>query len=117
MINIRKANQSVIEFLNLPVEFIEVYELVKDEIVIGYGIINKDVNNMATIYILEKYRGNGYGKILFELILEKIKELGDKEIYLTFDKNNIRMKRIIIGKQGLEISIDDDKITYVIPVK
>ena len=116
MINIRKANQSAIEFLNLPVEFIEIYELVEDNTVIGYGVINQDIRNMVTIYILEEYRGNGYGKVLFEMILEKIKELGYKEIYLTFDKNNIMMKKIIVAKRGLEISIDSDKVTYVIPV-
>lgn len=117
MINIRKANKSVVEFLNLPVEFIEIYEMVKDDSVIGYGVINQDVRNMITIYILEEYRGNGYGKILFELIIEKIKELGHKEIFLTFDKNNIMMKKIVVAKSGLEISIDNDKVTFVIPVK
>ncbi len=117
MISIRKANESVIEFLNLPVEFIEIYELVKDDFVIGYGVINKDVKNMITVYILEEYRGNGYGKILFEMLLEKIKEMGHKEIYLTFDKNNIMMKKIVIAKNGLEISNDNDKVTYVIPVR
>ena len=49
MISIRKANQSVVVFLNLPVEFIEIYELVKDDAVIGYGVINQDVRNMITI--------------------------------------------------------------------
>ena len=117
MINIRKANKSVVEFLNLPVEFIEIYEMVKDDSVIGYGVINQDIRNMITIYILEEYRGNGYGKILFELIIEKIKELGYKEIFLTFDKNNIMMKKIVVAKSGLEISIDNDKVTFVIPVK
>jgi len=116
MINIRKANESVIETLNLPVEFIEIYELVKDDTVIGYGVINQDVRNMITIYILEEYRGNGYGKILFDMILEKIKGLGHKEIYLTFDKNNIMMKKIVLAKSGLEISIDNDKVTYVMPI-
>ena len=117
MISIRKANKSVVEFLNLPVEFVEIYELLKDDSVIGYGVINQDIRNMITIYILEEYRGNGYGKILFELILEKIKELGHKEIYLTFDKNNIMMKKIVVSKSGLEISLDGDKVTFVIPIK
>ena len=116
MISIRKANELVIENLNLLEEFTEIYELVKDDNVIGYGIINKDAKNMVTIYISEKYRGNGYGTILFEMILEKIKELGYKEIYLTFDKNNIMMKKIVLAQRGLEISIDNDKVRYVIPI-
>ena len=117
MISIRKADQSIVESLNLPVEFIEIYELVKDDIAIGYGVINNDINNMVTIYILEKYRGNGYGKILFEQMLEKIKELGHKEIFLTFEKKNVKMKRIVSAKRALEISIDGNKITYVVPIR
>ncbi len=52
----------------------------------------------------EKYRGNGYGYIAAEMVIEIAKEYGMKEIYLTCKKDNVASSKTIekLGAQLLE---------------
>lgn len=63
--------------------------LLKDNKLIGfYQIVEHDNDNtsytpwIANVYVLEEYRGLGYGRILIESIPDFMKELNIKTIYL-----------------------------------
>ena len=63
--------------------------LLKDNELIGfYQIVEHDNDNtsytpwIANVYVLEEYRGLGYGRILIESIPDFMKELNIKTIYL-----------------------------------
>lgn len=95
----------------------EVYALKKDSKILGYGIINETKPNKIELSILEEYRSNGYGEILFKLLIEKLKEKNYKDIILTISKENIPMKNIIEAQSGLLISNNKDNIKYIIKLK
>lgn len=63
--------------------------LLKDNELIGfYQIVEHDNDNtsytpwIANVYVLEEYRGLGYGRVLIESIPDFMKELNIKTIYL-----------------------------------
>ena len=63
--------------------------LLKDNKLIGfYQIVEHDNDNtsytpwIANVYVLEEYRGLGYGRVLVESIPDFMKELNIKTIYL-----------------------------------
>ena len=63
--------------------------LLKDNELIGfYQIVGHDNDNtsytpwIANVYVLEEYRGLGYGRVLIESIPDFMKELNIKTIYL-----------------------------------
>ena len=95
----------------------KVYALKNDSKILGYGIINESKPNKIELSILEKYRSNGYGKILFKLLIEKLKERNYKDIMLTISKENIPMKNIIEAQNGLLVSNNKDNIQYIIKLK
>ena len=84
---------------------------------IGLGVIDLRKDNIIDFYIIKEYQGNGYGKILFENLLEKLKEKGYKEITLDIDSENIKLVKIISDFNGLHISSKGEISRYVIPIK
>jgi len=93
------------------------YVLKLDSKIIGYGKFNDNYNNRIDIYIEKAYRGNGYGKLLFSRMIEEVKTLNVHDINIIFDKRNIQMKKIVSGFGGKLISIDDDMIKYILPIR
>lgn len=90
------------------------YVLKYDDKTIGYSRVNIANEDNIFIYILEEYRGNGYGKELFKLTLEKLEK---EEIVLNISKQNIQMQKIINGYKNIEIKNTPKYITYVINTK
>ena len=70
----------------------------RDEKMQGWGEI-------VTMYLLPEYFGKGYGKPLFECVVNALKEKGFKKIYLWVLDENIRAQRFY-EKNGFEKTED-----------
>lgn len=94
------------------------YFLYADNIPVGYGRVRHasseylekvlGVGNLG-YGIAEKYRGNGYGNILFKELLNKCREIGYKKIKLFPSKNNIPTIKVMQKNRGSIIGEFDDK--------
>lgn len=93
-----------------------VYILEKDHQIIGYGFLNNEKENRIEILIKDEYQSNGYGKILFEKMIEELKKIGDREVKLTISKDNYRIKNIIKSFNGIQLSNYNGKEEYLIPL-
>jgi len=93
------------------------FSLKLDSKIIGYGKVTDNYNNRIEIYIEQDYRGNGYGKILFEKMIDVIKNLNLNDVHITSPKQNIQMKKIITDFGGKQVSIDDEIVQYILPLK
>lgn len=98
--------------------------VLKEKDILGYGFIKKVSKNPICVYVLDKYRGNGYGTILFRNLLDVIKknsideELQDKkEIYFTLSKEEGRIHRIIRRSGGMVVFEDGNSVSYVLPLE
>ena len=87
----------------------EVYELIKDDLKVGYCIINKDPKDQIKLFIDEDYRSNGYGKLFFKKVLDMFNE----DVFVK--TNNRRMINIIIYNNGKELYRENGINYYVIP--
>ena len=72
------------------------YVLVDNDKLIGYTSVDKsreedypNAGELSSLYLLKKYQGSGYGRMLFEHSLNKIKELGYKEYIIGCLDNNL----------------------------
>lgn len=71
------------------------YVLVDNNKLIGYTSVDKsrdetypDSGELSSLYLLKEYQGKGYGKMLFNHSLNKIKELGYKDYIIGCLDNN-----------------------------
>lgn len=108
MINLIKESEELIH----PEKYEYCYKLVKDNMPLGFGTINKDKENAIFIFINKEQRGNGYGKILFSKMLEETKNIGYDEVKIKFSKENIPMTKIANENGGKQISADEDSLKY-----
>lgn len=113
LIRVDKRIDAILE----NVDYKNIYKLVKDDRIIGYGTINKDIDNLVYIFIEENSRGEGYGKFLFSKMIEEVKTEGFKDIRLIFNKDNIRMLKIVKGAGGLHLSSLEQDVKYLVPIK
>lgn len=102
-----------IDITNINIEnkehITDFYVFKNDENKVGYGFITNQEKDKVKIYIDEKYRSNGYGRIFFGNILSI---LNDKVIVKT---DNPHMINIIKYYSGEELSNDNGTITFIIP--
>lgn len=71
------------------------YVLVDKNRLVGYTSVDKsrdedypEAGELSSLYLLKEYHGNGYGKMLYEFSLNKIKDLGYKNFIVgCLDKN------------------------------
>ena len=113
---------------NLPESWIPctTYFLYINNIPVGYGRIRhysseylENVIGAGNLGygIAKKYRGQGYGKILFGELLKECKKIGFKEIKLFPLKNNIPTIKIMQGYGGKIIGeFKNEKYIIIIPV-
>jgi ribosomal protein S18 acetylase RimI-like enzyme len=68
-----------------------------DEKAIGLMIVvlqnGEELAEISAIYLLENYSGKGYGKLLLNWGLDRIKELGYKNVFLWVLKENLNAIR------------------------
>lgn len=93
------------------------YALEHNNNIIGYGLLTTNSNNIVEIIIKEEYRSNGYGKYLFGKMLEELKKQNYKDIKLTINKENYRMKNIIIYYGGQQLCTLSTEEMYILPIK
>ena len=81
-------------------------------------IYNVDqTNNKFDVYVSEEFRGNGYGKFLFDEIVKEIKQMGYKEVKLQINRKNLIGRRLIEAAGGLKISQKGEITTFVLPIR
>lgn len=116
MIDFYKIDNNIITELK-EIENDGIYALTKEKEIIGYGIKTKDCKNKLQIIIKEEYRSNGYGKLLFGKMLEELKKENYNEIKLTFNRDNYRIKNIIIYYGGIQLHTNEKEETYILSIK
>lgn len=120
-----KNNIEIQDKINLILsgdKVISVLGIVEDKKLIGFislfkydGDERKDLSPWyATMYVKEEYRGNGYSKVLNEMIIEEAIKLGYKRIYLKTDLNNYYEKFGAIYVEDLKCG---EKLYYIDCVK
>lgn len=92
--------------------------ILKDDTILGYGFIYNTNKDMIYFHILEEYRGNGYGTILFQKILDVLKEQKKlNSIELAIPAEDVRCNRILKKFGGVETHSENKKVYYVIPLE
>lgn len=115
MCELIKVDKKIEKILEI-VDYEELYKLVKEDRVIGYGTINKDKENLIYIFIEDSLRGNGYGTFLFSEMLEKAKSKGYKKVEIIFREENTQILKIVKGVEGVHLSTLEGKSKYLIPI-
>ncbi|MDA2668855.1 GNAT family N-acetyltransferase [Bacillus anthracis] len=78
------------EDLTITEEYIKnnfVYVLENDNTKIGFFSFLRNDKALDFLYIHPRYKGKGYGKILWEYVIEKVNELGLKSFTIDSDPN------------------------------
>lgn len=114
MINIKEIGTDFKN--NLGYEPLKAYELTNNNETIGFGTINKDNNNLLSVYIKDEYRGNGYGTELFNNLLSHARNMGYNDAKLTVSKHNTPAIKMIQGANGFETSTNNEYASYVVPL-
>lgn len=92
------------------------YVLKEQDTDIGYGYIYSREVNPIEIYVYEKYQSNGYGKALFNFLLNELKQSGVKGAIFELDESQYRFKNIISQAGAFEIGRNLPKIKYVLKI-
>lgn len=87
----------------------ELYELLIDNTKVGYCLLKDNKDDQVLLFIEEKYRSNGYGRLFFKKILDIIND----DLYLK--TNNSYMINIIESYNGKELSRNNGFRFYIIP--
>ena len=69
--------------------------------------------NIFSVYILEKYRGSGYSKILMEKAIERSKELGCRLMELNTEVDNLKANKLYESLGFTLNGIKDEFNNYV----
>ncbi|MEI5926582.1 GNAT family N-acetyltransferase [Bacillus sp. TD10] len=78
------------EDLTITEEYIKnnfVYVLENDNTKIGFFSFLRNEKALDFLYIHPRYKGKGYGKIMWEFVIEQVKELGIKSFTIDSDPN------------------------------
>lgn len=111
---LQEVGNEELEFLKKVIDFSipgKNFVLKNNEKTIGYSRINDLEEDNIFVYILEEYRGNGYGKELFKLSFENSPK---NEIILNISKQNIQMQKIIENYQNIKIINEPKYIKYAL---
>lgn len=113
--NINKIDK-INEFdIDIPDNIKEIYEVVNDNIKIGYVFILDDNINEIYIYIKEEYRSNGYGTEVFKNILKKFNDR--KELFFNIDLKNIIAICMIVNQGGINLGNSRGYTKLVLPIR
>lgn len=90
------------------------FSLTIDGKIVGYARLENIENNPIEIYVLQQYRGNGYGTVLYKNILAELKKSNLKDFKTSIDKENYIMTRILEKNGALKISTINGINLYII---
>lgn len=113
-----KVNRKVEKLLNGDNNLITCLILLDEESLVGFISLFKtdgeERNDLtpwyATMYIEEKYRKNGYSRILNNAILKEAKKLGYNKVYLKSDLKGYYEK---FGAKYIEDLTNGEKLYYM----
>ena len=71
----------------------EYYCVIFENKIIGFFIINKIDGEIWAIYLIEEFRGKGYGKEILDFAIGEFKQTEHKKISLWVFEENIRARR------------------------
>lgn len=100
----------------------EYYCVMHEGKMVGFNIINKRpcddgsvIGEIWAIYLLEEYRGKGYGKEVLDFAITELKRVHPKEIFLWVFEDNHRARRFY-EKNGLSFDGTKREMTYSKPL-
>lgn len=101
------------EDLTITEEYIKnnfVYVLENDNTMIGFFSFLRNENALDFLYIHPRYKGKGYGKILWEYVIQHANELGIKSFTIDSDPNAkgfyLKMGAKLIGETPSTVFVD-----------
>ncbi|MDD2435109.1 MAG: GNAT family N-acetyltransferase [Bacilli bacterium] len=100
MIVIKQSNVINEEKNKIASKYDFYYNIFNDDVCVGYAAISINSNDMLYIYIIDEYRGNHFGKEVFNELLKEFKKYDVSKINIMVDSKNIQFKRIISHKQA-----------------
>lgn len=109
LIQVREITDDLIQEFNLVRED-QLYECYIDDIKIGYAIIRNNADDRVFLTVAKEYQNKGYGSIIFESLIFRI----DGSIICTVPFENVKMQRIILKNNGVEIGRNGKTIQYII---
>ena len=111
LIEANKISDDLIQEFKLVKEDI-LYECYLDNKKIGYAIIQNKRNDRIFIVVAKKYQNQGYGSIIFKLLISKLTE----SVICSVPLENIKMQRIVQKNNGVEIGRNGNTIQYNIEI-
>ena len=92
------------------------YELVLDDKVLGYGyIINRAINPIE-VYIGQQYQSNGYGKVLFNGLLELLRQRHIKGTVFELKDEQYKFQNIILQAGAIQVSRNGSIVKYILKI-
>jgi ribosomal protein S18 acetylase RimI-like enzyme len=96
------------------------YIIQKGSSIFGMGAIRKlkiDIGEIKRMYIKPKYRGNGYGKEMLDLLLKRGKQFGFSSIRLDTGKFMVAARRVYqkAGFQERERYLESEVPNFFLP--
>lgn len=104
------------KFENSDKENSEKYILLNEDKQIGYGYILSQEVNPIEIYIDEKERSNGYGKFLFQNLLQIVKEGNKKALVFDLTKDQYRVANIIASLGAMKVETLANSVKWILPL-
>ena len=90
------------------------YILKLDGLEIAHGyIFNREINPIE-IYVERDYQSNGYGKLLFNSLLNILKKSGLKGLIFKLDENNFKIINIVKKFGAVEIGRELPEIKFLL---
>lgn len=90
------------------------YVLIVQDKQIGFGyIFNREINPIE-IYIDKENQSNGYGKYLFNALLEEAKNQGVKGMIFEINENQYRFINIILQAGAMQFGKNKDIVKLVL---
>lgn len=95
----------------------EKYLLTEGDRQIGYGYIIERETNPIEIFVTKEMRSNGYGKFLFNNLIQIEKERDKKVLLFEVDRENYRLTNIISSLGAHRIESGEKSIRLALPLK
>lgn len=116
MINFIKIDSNLMASQVLSKKNGEFYSLNVDDKPIGFGRFENCEENPIEIFVVENYRGNGYGTTLFKEMLKIAKNNNISKVKFIISNDNYIANRIVTHAKGIKVSTINNNSVYVLPI-
>lgn len=90
------------------------YKLMSSGKEVAHGYIFSRETNPIEIYVEKDYQSNGYGKLLFNSLVNVLKKKGLKGLIFQLDESNFKIINIIKKYGAVEISRNMTEIKFLL---